>query len=101
METSAWLRTTRSGVRISPGAPINQALTMIIEHHLDIIFKMDLVNDRIEYANPKRKSGGYRVVEGDKNAKSVISHDQTRKLHKEARIAGRRKQIGKKFQRNN
>jgi hypothetical protein len=71
------------------------------DHHLDIIFKMGLVNDGIEYVNPKRKSGRYRVVEGDKTVKLVISHEQIRKMHKEARITGRRKQNEKKFQRNN
>ena len=50
------------------------------DHHLDIIFKMGLVNDRIEYVNPERNSGKYRVVEGDNNAKLVISYDETRKM---------------------
>ena len=39
----------------------------------------------------------YRVVEGDKNATVVISHEQTRKMHKDARIAGRRKHNEKKI----
>ena len=56
---------------------------------------MGLVNDGIEYVNPKRKSGRYRVVEGDKTVKLVISHEQIRKMHKEARITGRRKQNNK------
>ena len=67
------------------------------DHHLEIIFKMGLVNDRIEYADQKRKRGEYRVIEGDRNAKLVISYEQTRKMHKEARIAGRRKQNEKKI----
>ena len=67
------------------------------DHHLEIIFKMGLVNDRIEYADRKRKRGEYRVIEGDRNAKLVISYEQTRKMHKEARIVGRRKQNEKKI----
>ena len=43
------------------------------DHHLDVFFQLGLVGDGIEYDEPKRKGGGYKVVEGSKNASVVIS----------------------------
>ena len=43
------------------------------DHTLKVFFRMGLVGDGIEYDEPKRKGGGYKVVEGSKNASVVIS----------------------------
>ena len=45
------------------------------DHHLDVFFQLGLVGDGIEYDEPKRKGGGYKVVEGSKNTSVVVSKD--------------------------
>ena len=52
------------------------------DHHLDVFFQLGVVGDGIEYAEPKRKGGGYKVVEGSKNASVVISTGKTQKNSK-------------------
>ena len=59
------------------------------DHHLKIKFKMGLVGDGIEYADPKIKSKGYTVVEGDTDAELVLPYAQTQQMHKDARTSGR------------
>lgn len=45
------------------------------DHHLDVFFQLGLVGDGIEYDEPKRKGGGYKVVEGSKNISVHVSKD--------------------------
>ena len=52
------------------------------DHHLDVFFQLGLVGDGIQYDEPKRKGGGYKVVEGSKNASVVISTGKTQKNSK-------------------
>jgi len=59
------------------------------DHHLKITFKMGLVDDGIEYADPKNKSAGYTVIEGDTDAPLILPYAQTQRMHKDARISGR------------
>ena len=59
------------------------------DHHLKITFKMGLVGDGIEYADPKIKSKGYTVVEGDTDAELILPYAQTQQMHKDARTSGR------------
>ena len=42
-----------------------------------------------EYADPKIKSKGYTVVEGDTDAELVLPYAQTQQMHKDARTSGR------------
>ena len=50
---------------------------------------MGLVDDGIEYADPKNKSAGYTVIEGDTDAPLILPYAQTQRMHKDARISGR------------
>ncbi len=44
-----------------------------LDHELQVFFQLGLVGDGIEYVNPKRKSDGYKVVEGKKKTSVVIT----------------------------
>ena len=44
-----------------------------LDHELQVFFRLGLVGDGIEYVNPKRKSDGYKVVEGKKKTSVVIT----------------------------
>lgn len=66
------------------------------DHHLEIFFKMGLVNDGVEYKNSNRKKDGYVLVEGERQTEVVIPYDEIQRLHKETRRTGRRDQISKK-----
>ncbi|MEE1558530.1 MAG: hypothetical protein V1245_03905, partial [Arenicellales bacterium] len=57
------------------------------DHHLNINFRMGLVGDRIEYADETNKSGGYELIEGDKQRDMVISKDQVHQMHQSARVS--------------
>jgi len=59
------------------------------DHQLKVRFKMGLVGDGIEYADPKIKSKGYTVVDGDTDAEVVLPYAQTQQMHKDARTSGR------------
>ena len=62
---------------------------------LKVFFRFGLVNDTIEYENEKRKSDGYKIVEGSRNASVVVSHEETQRIRQEARTAGRKIQVKK------
>ena len=47
-----------------------------------MFFRLGLVGDGIQYDEPKRKGGGYKVVEGSKNASVIISKGKTQKNSK-------------------
>ena len=65
------------------------------DHTLKTFFHMGLVGDGIEYIDPKRKSAGYKVLEGKKTTSVVISHEETKRIQQEARITGRKEQANK------
>jgi hypothetical protein len=65
------------------------------DHTLKAYFHMGLVGDGIEYVDPKRKSAGYKVLEGKKSTSVVISHEETKRIQQEARIAGRKRPVKK------
>jgi len=65
------------------------------DHTLKVYFHMGLVGDGIEYVDPKRKSAGYKVLEGKKSTSVVISHEETKRIQQEARIAGRKRPVKK------
>jgi len=48
-----------------------------------------LWGDGIEYANPKIKSAGYTVVEGDTDASLVLPYAESQRMHKNSRSSGR------------
>ena len=47
-----------------------------LDHELQVFFPRGLGGDGIEYVNPKRKSDGYKVVEGKKKTSVVITSDR-------------------------
>ena len=57
------------------------------DHHLTINFRMGLVTDGIQYADETSKSGGYELIEGDKQRDMVISKDQVHQMHQSARVS--------------
>ncbi len=59
------------------------------DHHLKITFKMGLVGDGIEYADPNDRGAGYTVIEGDTDAPLILPYAQTQRMHKDARTSGR------------
>ena len=59
------------------------------DHHLKITFKMGLVGDGIEYADPNDRGAGYTVLEGATDAPLVLSYADTQRMHKDARTSGR------------
>ncbi len=63
------------------------------DHHLTINFRMGLVDDGIQYADETRKSGGYELIEGEKQRDMVISKDQVHQMHQSARVS-KKKQTG-------
>ena len=66
-----------------------------LNHKLKVFFRFGLVNDAIEYENEKSKSDGYKIIEGNKSASVVVSHEETKRIQQEARTAGRTKQVKK------
>ena len=58
------------------------------EHELDIIFKMGLVGDGIEYINPDKKKDGYELVEGATNAPLVLPNVELRGRKKRGKLTG-------------
>ena len=67
-----------------------------LNHDLRVFFRMGLVDDKIEYKNPKKKSAGYAVIEGKKDKLLVIARADVLQLQQEARRQGRQKQVKKK-----
>ena len=57
------------------------------DHQLDLTFTLPLFGDWIEYQ--KKKSDGYRVIEGSEHASTVISYAEEQQVHKESRRKGR------------
>ena len=70
------------------------------DHHLDLTFSMGLVDDGIEYTDPKNKSVGYEVIEGAKDASIVIPYAETQNRHKDARRKGRQEQGAREVKKN-
>jgi len=70
------------------------------DHTLKTFFHMGLVGDGIEYVDPNRRSAGYKVIEGKKSTSVVISHEETKRIQQEARIAGRKNQANKQAKKN-
>ena len=69
-------------------------------HTLKVFFRLGLVGDGIEYVDPKRRSAGYKVLEGKNDTSVIISHEETKRIQQEARIAGRKNQANKQVKKN-
>jgi len=67
-----------------------------LDHHLDITFRLPLVNDGIEYRDPDDKSSGYSVVEGERTAITTIEHSMVKSTSAASRKFGRQQQVAKK-----
>ena len=62
-----------------------------LDHNLRVFFRMALVDDAIEYKNPKQKSEGYRVKEGKFDRTLVISRSEVLEIQNRIRRAARKK----------
>ena len=68
------------------------------DHHLDIVFRLPLVGDDIEYLDAKNKSAGYEVVGGEKTSSTVIPYSVVKSMGETKRRLGRQTQNAKKKQ---
>jgi len=57
-----------------------------LDHELQVFFRLGLVGDGIEYVNPKRKSDGYKIVEGKKKTSVVITSGRKPRVKKSEEI---------------
>ena len=69
-------------------------------HTLKVFFRLGLVGDAIEYVDPNRRSAGYKVLEGKNDTSVIISHEETKRIQQEARIAGRKNQANEQVKKN-
>ena len=68
------------------------------DHHLDVVFRLPLVGDGIEYKDKKNKTAGYKLIDGDVSQQTVIPHKVVSERGKVVRREGRRVQNSKKKQ---
>ena len=68
------------------------------DHHLDVVFRLPLVGDGIEYKDKDNKSAGYSLVSGETSQQTVIPHKVVSERGKVVRREGRRVQNSKKKQ---
>ena len=66
------------------------------DHHLDVVFRLPLVGDGIEYNDKKNKTAGYKLIDGDVSQQTVIPHKIVSERGKMERGKGRRLQSSKK-----
>ena len=66
------------------------------DHQLDILFRLPLVGDSIEYRDADDKSAGYEVVNGETTETTVVSNEMVRTIGAAKRKLGRQKQKKKK-----
>jgi DNA invertase Pin-like site-specific DNA recombinase len=57
-----------------------------LDHELQVFFQLGLVGDGIEYVNLRRKSDGYRVVEGKKKTSVVITSGRKPRVKKSEEV---------------
>ena len=70
------------------------------DHHLDIIFRLPLVGDGIEYVDKNNKSAGYELVDRDTTTTTTVSHELVKSMGVDARRLGRKKEVAKKKEMN-
>ena len=70
------------------------------DHHLDIIFRLPLVGDGIEYLDKNNKSAGYELVDGDTTTTTTVSHELVKSMSVDARRLGRKQEVAKKKEMN-
>jgi len=70
------------------------------DHHLDIIFRLPLVGDGIEYVDKNNKSAGYELVDGDTTTTTTVSHELVKSMGVDARRLGRKQEVAKKKEMN-
>ena len=66
------------------------------DHHLDIIFRLPLVGDGVEYVDKNNKSAGYELVDGDTTTTTTVSHELVNTMSVDARRLGRKQEVAKK-----
>ena len=66
------------------------------DHHLDVVFRLPLVDDGIEYIDEKNKNLGYEVIDGKKIQTTIIQDAVVKSMSAAARKIGRQKQNAKK-----
>ena len=66
------------------------------DHHLDVVFRLPLVGDGIEYIDANNKSAGYKVVDGDKTSTTILYDSIVKSMGARARKDGRHNKMLKK-----
>ena len=70
------------------------------DHQLDIIFRLPLVGDGVEYVDKNNKSAGYQLVDGYTTTTTTVSHELVNTMSVDARRLGRKQEIAKKKEMN-
>ena len=63
---------------------------------MDIVFRLLLVGDCIEYVDKNDKSAGYELVDGDTTTTTTVSHELVKSMGVDARRLGRKEEVAKK-----
>ena len=63
---------------------------------MDIVFRLPLVGDCIEYVDKNDKSAGYELVDGDTTTTTTVSHELVKSMGVDARRLGRKEEVTKK-----
>ena len=64
---------------------------------MDIVFRLPLVGDCIEYVDKNDKSAGYELVDGDTTTTTTVSHELVKSMGVDARRLGRKEEVAKKL----
>ena len=63
------------------------------DHHLDIVFRLPLVDDDYKVIDKKSSPRKYKIIEGSKNKDTVIPYEFVRMNAKNKRLLGRQMQL--------
>ena len=63
---------------------------------MDIVFRLPLVGDCIEYVDKNDESAGYELVDGDTTTTTTVSHELVKSMGVDASRLGRKEEVAKK-----
>ena len=66
------------------------------DHYLDIVFRLRLVDDDVQYLDENDKSAGYQIVEGNNAQTITVEHSVVKSRGAIARKLGRQEQNAQK-----
>ena len=66
------------------------------DHHLDVVFRLRLVDDGIQYLDENNKSAGYEIIQGKNIQPITVEHSVVKSRGAIARKVGRQEQNAQK-----